>query len=149
MSPRPQLDIQVTRPFDVPAEQVFDAWLNPKMIGQWMFGPRLQEEEILHITVDPKVGGAFSFLVRRQGTEIDHVGKYREIDRPSRLVFTWGVAGESEGESLVIIVIVPTQEGCELTLTHEMDPKWAEYADRTREGWTKMLKALSDLFEES
>jgi uncharacterized protein YndB with AHSA1/START domain len=135
--------VSVTRHFDASPERVFDALLDPEMIGKWMFGPALREEEVLRIDVDARVGGAFSFLVRRQGQEIDHVGKYREIDRPRRLVFTWGIAGDSEDESLVVIEIVQQVTGAELTLTHEMDSKWADYASRTEAGWTKMLDALS------
>jgi uncharacterized protein YndB with AHSA1/START domain len=139
----PNVKVSVTRHFDASPERVFDAWLDPELIGKWMFGPALREEEVLRIVADARVGGAFSFLVRRQGKEIDHVGKYREIDRPRRLVFTWGIAGDSEDESLVIIEIVPKEKGAELSLTHEMDPKWADYASRTEAGWTKMLVALS------
>lgn len=47
-----------------------------------MFGPRLREEEVLRIALDPRLAGSFSFLVRRQGQQIDHVGKYRKIDPP-------------------------------------------------------------------
>ena len=108
-----------------------------------MFGPRLRDEEVLRIAIDGRVGGSFSFLVRRQGQELDHVGTYREIDRPRRLVFTWGIAGSSADESVVIIEITPLETGSELTLTHEMDPKWAEYASRTEAGWTTMLNALA------
>lgn len=140
--PTPNIKVSVTRHFDASPERLFDAWLDPEMIGKWMFGPALREEEVLRIVADARVGGSFSFLVRRQGQEIDHVGKYRELDRPRRLVFTWGIAGESENESLVIIEIVPQETGAELSLTHEMDPKWADYASRTEAGWTKMLGAL-------
>jgi len=139
----PNVKVSVSRHFDASPERVFDAWLDPEMIGKWMFGPALREEEVLRIVADARVGGAFSFLVRRQGIEIDHVGKYREIDRPRRLVFTWGIAGDSEDESLVIIEIVPKGKGAELSLTHEMDPKWADYASRTEAGWAKMLDALA------
>jgi uncharacterized protein YndB with AHSA1/START domain len=125
--------------------RVFDAWLDPEMIGKFMFGPALRDEEVLHLTVDARVGGSFSFLVRRQGQEIDHVGTYQEIDRPRRLIFTWGVVGSSTDESRVIIDIVSVDSGSELTLTHEMDPKWADYADRTRAGWTKMVEALGKI----
>lgn len=137
--------VRITRSFTAPAEWVFDAWLDPAMIGRWMFGSALREEEVLHLKADAHVGGKFSFLVRRQGTEIDHVGTYREIDRPHRLVFTWGIGGESADESVVTIDIRATGQGCDLTLTHEMDPKWAEYASRTEAGWTKMLGALAGL----
>ena len=135
--------VRVSRSFAAPPEWVFDAWLDPAGIGQWMFGPAVREEEVLHLKTDPRVGGKFSFLVRRQGTEIDHVGTYREIARPRRLVFTWGVAGQSSDESGVKIEIRGTDTGCDLTLTQEMDPKWADYASRTEAGWTKILNALA------
>ena len=128
--------------FGASPERVFDAWLNTEMLQKWMFGPAVRDEEIVRLSIDARVGGKFSFVVRRQGAEIDHVGTYLEIDRPRRLVFTWGIAGESTDESRVVITIVPEGSGCELTLTHEMDPKWAEYADRTQAGWSKMLDML-------
>lgn len=138
-------DIRVTvvHRFKAAPERVFDAWLSPDLLGQWMFGAKLRDEEILRISVDGRVGGSFSFLVRRQGEEIDHVGKYLEIDRPRRLVFTWGI-GEGDS-SRVIIDIVPSGTGCELTLTHELHPDWADYAARTEAGWTKMLGLLEEV----
>jgi uncharacterized protein YndB with AHSA1/START domain len=139
----PKVKVQVTRRFSASPERIFDAWLDPELIGTWMFGPALREEEVLRIAVDARVGGSFSFLVRRQGEEIDHVGKYREIERPRRLVFTWGIAGTSEDESLVIIEIAPWETGSELSLIHEMDAKWADYASRTEGAWIKMLEALA------
>jgi uncharacterized protein YndB with AHSA1/START domain len=137
------LQVRIRRRFDVPAERVFDAWLDPRLIGQWMFGPALREEEILRIAVDARVGGAFSFLVRREQQALDHVGQYLEIDRPRRLAFSWGIGSASEAESRVTIDIVPRDAGCELTLIHRMHPKWAEYAGRTEAGWTRMLDVLA------
>lgn len=143
MNTEPRVNVCVKRRFDAPPERVFDAWLDARLIGHWMFGPALRDEEVVRLALDPRVGGAFSFLVRRRGQEIDHVGKYLEISRPRRLIFTWGIAGESTDESSVIVDIAPQGKGCELTLTHVMDPRWAEYAARTEAGWTKMLDALS------
>jgi uncharacterized protein YndB with AHSA1/START domain len=141
--PAQYVKVTVTRQIDASPERVFDAWLDPEMIGKWMFGAVIREEEVLRIVTEARVGGSFSFLVRRQGQEIDHIGKYREIDRPRRLVFTWGIAGESEDESFVTIEIVPQGTGAELTLTHEMDSKWAEYTSSAEDAWTKMLDALA------
>lgn len=135
---------RVTQHFTVPAEQVFDAWLDPALIGLWMFGPALREEEVVRLTVDAQVGGAFSFVVRRQGQEIDHIGEYLELDRPRRIVFTWGVRGHSDDESRVTIDITPLAQGCELTLTHEISPKWADFVERSRTGWAKMVSVLAD-----
>jgi uncharacterized protein YndB with AHSA1/START domain len=136
------IEVNIKRHFAASAERVFDAWFDTELLQKWMFGPAVRDEEIVRLEADPRVGGKFSFVVRRQGTEIDHVGTYLEIDRPRRLVFTWGIAGESTDGSRVVITIEPRGNGCELSLKHEMDPKWAEYADRTRAGWSKMLDML-------
>lgn len=142
------MNARVSRRIDAPAERVFDAWLTRSMIDRWLFGPAVRDEEIVRISIDPRVGGAFSFVVNRQGQEIDHIGKYLEIERPRRLVFTWAVAGEKTG-SRVGIEIAPTASdlGCELTLTHEMHPDWASFVSKVEEAWTKMLEGLARAVE--
>jgi uncharacterized protein YndB with AHSA1/START domain len=134
--------VRVTHWFGAAPERVFDAWLDPDMIGRFMFGPSVRDEEIVRLSLDARVGGTFSFVVRRQGQEIDHVGRYVEIDRPRRLVFTWAVAPDAIDASRVSIMIEPQGSGCELTLTHEMQPKWSDFAPRVETGWRTMLSAL-------
>jgi len=134
---------RVTHHFAALPERVFDAWLDPAMIGRWMFGSAVREEEILHIKLDPQVGGSFSFLVRRDGNEIDHVGEYLEIARPRRLVFTWAIRENLPDSSRVAVEIVPLESGCELILTHELHPDWADFVNRVEDSWTKMLAALA------
>lgn len=146
MTERPIL-VRVGRRLAAPPERVFDAWLSPAMIGRFMFGPQLREEEIVRLSLDARVGGAFSFVVRRSGEEIDHVGRYLEIERPRRLVFTWAVAPEPDDSSRVVVEIAPLASGCELTLTHEMQPKWADFAERVEQGWSMMLGALGKALE--
>jgi uncharacterized protein YndB with AHSA1/START domain len=144
MTTQPQATVRVTQRFTAPPERVFDAWLDTAMLGRFMFGPSLRDEEIVRLSLDARVGGKFSFVVRRQGQEIDHIGRYLEIERPRRLVFTWAVAPDRDDASRVVIEIAPHGTGCTLTLTHEMDPKWAALAGRVESGWTKMLAALAE-----
>lgn len=147
MSPAPPIEVRVTRYFEAAPERVFDAWLVPRTLGQWMFGPRVREENVVRLDVDPRVGGSFSLKVERNGEIIDQVGQYLEIERPHRLVFTWAVKGQSDdGPSQVRIDIAASSSGCVLTLVHSMDAKWAEYAQRTQDGWNTMLDALAGLF---
>jgi uncharacterized protein YndB with AHSA1/START domain len=138
--------VRITRRFRAMPERVFDAWLTPEMIGQWMFGPRLRDEEVLHIDIDARVGGTFSFLVRRQGQEIDHIGEYLEIDRPHQLAFTWGIRDEPSSSQVTIDIARQGAEW-ELTLAHELDPAWADFADRTASAWNSMLTALAETIE--
>lgn len=132
--------------FTVPPQRVYDAILDPAMIARFMFGPLLREEEILHIRAEPRVGGAFSYKVRRGDNEIDHVGTFLELDPPNRIVFTWSIAGAGDDDpSVVTIDITPTNDGCSLRLTHEMAEQWASFVDRSRDGWRKMLGVLATL----
>ncbi|WP_416358654.1 hypothetical protein [Brevibacillus thermoruber] len=41
-----------------------------------------------------------------------------------------------------MVDIVPRGSGCELTLTHQLAPDWADYRSRTEDAWTKMLDSL-------
>ena len=134
--------VQVTRTYSHSAERVFDAWLDPKMIGRFMFGRHLREEEVVHLKTDARTGGTFSFLVTRQGQAIDHIGRYEVVERPTKLVFTWSIAPEPIDASRVTIAIVARGPGCELTLSHELAPGWEEYAERTKGGWTRMTDEL-------
>ncbi|MDP3735838.1 MAG: SRPBCC family protein [Hyphomonadaceae bacterium] len=150
--------------FRAPPQRVYDAILDPAMIARFMFGPLLREEEILHIHNDPRVGGEFSYKVRRGAGDIDHVGTFMELTppvafssenatamesrtplgRPGRIVFSWAIATEKDG-STVIIDITPTPEGCSVRLMHEMAPEWADFLDRSRTAWQKMLGVLAQL----
>ena len=40
------VDVTVQRTFTAPAERVFDAWLTPRLLGQWMMGPGIREEKL-------------------------------------------------------------------------------------------------------
>lgn len=135
--------IRISRRINAPAERVFDAWLDPAMIGRFMFGAHLRDEQVVSLTNEPRVGGQFHYKVTRSGVLIDHTGTYREIDRPRRLVFTWGVDAEQGDASVVTIELTAHGDACELTLTHELHPDWAEYAERTQAGWTKIVGDLA------
>jgi uncharacterized protein YndB with AHSA1/START domain len=142
MSTRTPVRATVTYRFDAPAERVFDAWLSCDMLERWMFGPAVRDEEIEHLSLDPRAGGSFSFLVQRGEDEVEHVGKFLEVTRPRRLVFTWLVVGEKVG-SRVLIDFEPRSRGCELTLTQELHPDWAEQVESMEAAWREMFEALA------
>lgn len=135
--------IRVARTFNASAERVFDAWLDPVWIGRFMFGPHLRDEQIVSLSNEQRVGGQFHYKVTRQGQAIDHTGTYREIDRPRRLVFTWGVDSVQGDLSVVTITLTARGDTCELTLTHQLHPDWADYAERTQAGWSKIVGDLA------
>jgi uncharacterized protein YndB with AHSA1/START domain len=129
---------RVSHHFSASAERVFDAWLDLEFTSRFMF--TIETGELVRAEMDPRVGGKFVFVDRRDGQDVVHVGEYMEIDRPRRIVFTLAV--DDSETSVVNIDIAPLESGCELTLTHEMDPVWADYIERTERGWSTILNAM-------
>jgi uncharacterized protein YndB with AHSA1/START domain len=128
----------ITRRFDFSTERVFDAWLDPAKASRFLFAT--PTGKMVRVDIDARVGGSFN-ITRRDGDDVEHVGTYVEIDRPRRLVFTFGVPKFSAQMTRVSIDLKPLPTGCELTLTHEgVLPEWL---DGSREGWGKILDALS------
>lgn len=63
-------------------------------------------------------------------------------------MFTWGVNEDPGETSVVTVEIVPVAgDGCELTLTHEMAAEWADYAERTQQGWARIIAAIEQTME--
>ena len=142
MNEAKNITVQVTQHFRHPAERVFDAWLDAKSASRFMFST--DTGDLVRCDIDARVGGEFVMTDRRPEGDVEHRGRYLEIDRPRRLVFTFGIPAESPDVDLVTVEIQPADGGCKLTLTTEMKPEWADYADRTRAAWSKILRALDD-----
>ena len=132
--------VRVTRRFDASPERVFDAWLDPESARRWLFAT--PTGAMARAEIDARVGGSFVFVDRRDGEDVEHVGRYEEIARPRRLVFSFAVPKYSPDQSRVTVEIRPDGDGCELTLTAEHVP--AEWASRTEEGWRTILDALAE-----
>jgi uncharacterized protein YndB with AHSA1/START domain len=133
--------VRVGRRFRASPERVFDAFLDPKTAGRFMFST--PEGEMVRAEIDARVGGRYVFTDRRGGEEVEHFGEYLEIDRPRRLVFTFSVGRDSTEADRVSLEVTPLETGCEVSLTHETDPEWAEYVDRTAAAWSGMLDGLA------
>lgn len=135
--PRESVTIQVARRFAAPAETVFDAWLDPKLARKFLF--TTPTGTMKEVAIDARVGGTFTIIDTRDGQDVPHRGEYLAIDRPHHLVFTFSVMDFPP--TRVTIDIAAQLGGSEIVLKHE--GVWAEYADRTIEGWTKILGNLA------
>jgi uncharacterized protein YndB with AHSA1/START domain len=75
------------RAFRAPAQLVFEAWTEPRHLRHWRV-PR--GFELVVCEVDLRVGGGYRFVHRApDGSQHAFRGRYREIERPSRLVSTF------------------------------------------------------------
>ncbi|MGH8660416.1 MAG: SRPBCC family protein [Burkholderiales bacterium] len=130
--------VRVSSKFVALPERVFDAWLDSRIAGNWLFATA--SRPMTRVTIDPRVGGSFRFADGSNGRAIAYTGRYLEIVRPRRLVFTLSIASESKAQTRVTTEIAPRDEGCELTLTHESVPR--DQAHRIEGRWAGILYGL-------
>jgi uncharacterized protein YndB with AHSA1/START domain len=131
--------LRITRRFDAASERVFDVWIDPGRAGRWLFTTPTSERH--NTELDVRVGGKWTITDRRDGTDYTALGEYIEVDRPRRLVFSFGMPQFSPAFCNVTVEIVLDGDGCLLTLEQESVVPAA--LEPTRAGWADMFDALA------
>lgn len=134
----PSLD--VSRVLNAPREKVFAAWTDPAAMQQWFAPP---PATVPHAESDPRPGGRY--VVQMQGpdgTQFTVRGKYLEVVRPERLVFTWSWDGPSPEETTVTVTLRSVTGGTEVTVRHERFTT-DESRSKHAEGWNGCLDKLA------
>jgi uncharacterized protein YndB with AHSA1/START domain len=134
-------NVSLTRRFDCSPEEVFDAWLNPDKAAQFLFATPGGQMTKCEINAIP--AGRFLIVERRDGEDVEHVGEYFEIHRPSRIAFTFVVPKYSPVSTRVSIEIEPEKSGCELKLTNMGIPE--AIAEKCESGWSGILEKLASV----
>lgn len=80
-------EIVIVRSFAAPREAVFDAWTKPEQISVW-WDPSRRPLERCDIDLRPEGAFRFEHQANADGSRHVFAGVYREIARPTRLVFT-------------------------------------------------------------
>jgi uncharacterized protein YndB with AHSA1/START domain len=136
------LALQLSRTFPAPRERVFQAWTNADALKQW-FAP-VGFKTVL-AEVDLRIGGRYRLGLQDSGAGVYYVsGVYREIEHPTKLVFTWAWEagdGSRQGETLVTIQFVSHKDATQIVLTHENLPNEAA-VEQHRGGWTGCFEGL-------
>ena len=131
--------VVVRRTIAAPADLLFDAWLDPVALAEWMRPGTIRSTEA---KVDARVGGTYQITMQGESGVIPHSGTYRVIDRPKRLVFTWNSPHTGTRETLVTVDFIATGRSTEVVVTHELLPESARPSHSR--GWTSGLEHLSD-----
>jgi uncharacterized protein YndB with AHSA1/START domain len=129
----------VSRQFDAARETVFDAWLDAESIAQWLFATPGGVME--RVEINPRVGGGFEVFERRGAILAEHYGTFVALDRPRLLAFDVR-SGADTPATRVSVQFEARDGGCLVTLTHALDPQWAEYSERVKAGWSGILEGL-------
>ena len=133
--------VLVERLVPAPPRTVFEAWLDPEALRRFMCpapGTRVTRAEC-----DPRVGGKFLIVMNVGGQDLPHRGEYLEIERHTRMVFTWVSAHAGEGSRVTLRFVEIPGGRTRLTLEHVGLPD-AEQANH-HSGWSNILAELSAL----
>jgi uncharacterized protein YndB with AHSA1/START domain len=134
------ISLSVSRVFMATPETVFDAWLDAESAVQWLFATPGGVME--RVQINPRLGGGFEVVERRGLQMAAHFGVYLVIDRPHRLVFDFRT-DPGATPTRVSVAFEVRDNGCFVTLSHVLDPRWAAYEGRTRAGWSMILDGLA------
>jgi uncharacterized protein YndB with AHSA1/START domain len=80
--------ISITRVFDAPREEVWQAWTEPERIAQW-WGRRGWSTPVSSVELDVRPGGVFRLnsINDEDGREMPIDAVYTEVVEPERLAF--------------------------------------------------------------
>ena len=134
----------IRRVFRSTPESMWQAWASPEEIALWLGPASIERCEVL--TFDFREGGTYRIRMFPRGGSAAHTvgGRYRKIDKPGHLSFSWAWEEDDMPLSLVDVSMREVPNGVELTLTHTEFPT-SELRDRHVEGWQGCFDKLDDL----
>jgi glutathione S-transferase len=140
VSERPTLRME--RTFAAPAERVFDAFTTEEVIRRWwQAGSGWDTPEA---TVDLRVGGEIRVVMHdpHKDARYGGGGRYTEIERPTRLAFTWIWDDDRDQVEQMIEIDFEERDGVTtMRFTHRN--LWDEEAvDDHEDGWSKVFDNL-------
>lgn len=123
--------VQVRRRMPVPREVVYEAWIDPEGLREWMCPGDIISAQA---TLDVRVGGSLRITMRSKERVHEHVGIYQVVDPPAKLSFTWSGLDNPNEITLVTVEFTARGDESELIITHER-LTMADVAQRYEMGW--------------
>ena len=119
---------------DSTPERVFEALTSPEFTERYWAGRR--------ITSDWAIGSDVKLYIEDSG-EYEVSGEVIAFEPPTKLSYSWLVAGQAGDPSVVTFELFPMGESVRLTVTHEPLPK----DNPARQGWAAIMSSLKSLLE--
>ncbi len=112
-------EMVVTRIVNGPPDLVFDAWTKPELFQRWWV-PKSMPMTLVGCEMDARAGGGYKLTMEFDGSTMDFYGRYLQVDRPTRLVWT---NEEGDGEATITTVTFEeTADGRTRIVYHDLYP---------------------------
>jgi uncharacterized protein YndB with AHSA1/START domain len=98
-------------------EKVWEAWTEPNVIMKW-FGSD-PEGKVVSAKLDVRPGGSFE-VTFKDADQTEHTcnGIYAEIEKLSRLTFTWHWKSEPSVESFIVLLLTEEKNSTKMRFEH-------------------------------
>ena len=138
--PAERQELRLVRRYPVACEKVWRAWTDPQALSAW-FGPG-EPNSVLVAELDVRAGGRYRIRFRTpDGEEHEVGGRYEEVQRLRKLVFSWAWHTTPERVSRVTVEMRPDGDGTVLDFLHERFVDAEARANHER-GWTGTFAKL-------
>ncbi len=130
----------VRRVLPAPPHVVFDEWLDPEGMTEWMC-PR--PARAVKIALEPAVGGALRIDIEDSGASLYVTGQFIELDRPRQLRFSWSCSDWADPTVQSEVTVILQDHGADqtlMTIEHEQLP--ADQVDPHQRGWDAIAAQL-------
>ncbi len=129
--------VVVTKVVNATREDLFEAFTNPDVMSKWFYP---DDDMSVEVNNTFQVGGGYTLKMHgKNGVTYTHVGEYKEIVPPEKLVFTWN--SDFVQNTVVTVTFNELDAGTEVTITHDLLPA-GEMSENHRGGWTGCLNRL-------
>ena len=132
----------VRRVLPAPPDVVFDEWLDPVGMTEWMC-PR--PARAVKVVLNPSVGGSLRIDIEDSGSSVYVTGQFIELDRPRRIRFSWSCSDWADPtvQSEVTVILEDHGAGQTLmTIEHERLPNGQ--IDPHQRGWGAIAAQLGE-----
>lgn len=139
-----ELEVSLSQNFDVSADRLFVAWLDPYDLERFM--SPAAGVQVAAVDNHPVEDGHFLIELEAEEQVLPHRGVYKSIERPKRLVFSWDSVFTDKNSEVEITVLPQGDEHSRIHLVHrgfsDEDSRF-----RHEQGWKFILKNLKEYLE--
>ncbi len=110
----------VRRTIAAPAERLFNFWTQPEHMKAW-WGPA--DVTCIGVEIDLKIGGSYRIgNLLPDGNTLWITGHFEEIDRPSKLVYTWQIESNKNAspERVEVNFLAIDDKATEVIIKHNL-----------------------------
>ena len=134
--------VTITRVLPAPPDIVYDEWLDPVGMLEWMC-PR--PARAVKISLEPSVGGSLRIDIEDSGFSLYVTATFVELDRPRRLRFTWSCSDWADPMVQSLVTVTLEEHGADqtlMTIEHEQLPP--EEVGNHQRGWGAITVQLGE-----